>query len=92
MLCQRVGAGEGLVAFWPGTNEGLLAGMRTDMGYEGESRSLCEPTTVACCPLASVVRLMHADVRGMNVFYKAGEVAEDNAAVVPEACHRVRPC
>lgn len=65
--------------------------MRPDMGYEGESRSLCEPTTVACRPLASVVRLVHANVRGVNVFYETGEMAEDNAAVVPEACHRVRP-
>lgn len=48
---------------WPGTNEGFLASMRADMGYEGEPRSLCEPTTVACCPLASVVRLVHTDVR-----------------------------
>jgi hypothetical protein len=29
---------------------------------------------------------------GVDVFYEAGEVAEDNAAVVPEACHRVQPC
>lgn len=89
MFCQCVGASEGLVAFWPGTNEGFLASMRANMGYEGEPRSLCEPATVACCPLASVVRLVHTDVRGVNVFYETGEVAEDNATVVPQACHRV---
>jgi hypothetical protein len=48
---------------WPGTYEGLLAGMRADMGYKGESRSLCEPTTVAGRPLACVVRLVYPNVR-----------------------------
>jgi hypothetical protein len=89
MLCQCVGAGEGFVALWPGTDEGLLAGMRADVGYKGESRSLREPTTVARRPLASVVRLVHANVRGVDVFYETREVAEYNAAVVPEACHRI---
>ena len=89
MLRERVAPREAFVALRPWACKGLLPSVAPYVRDQGEARSLREPAPRARRPFAGVVALVHADVLVVDVRDERGEVREDDAAVIPEAGHRV---
>lgn len=90
VLRERIAPRKTLIALRPWARERFLPRMAPDVGNKGKARGLRQPTARAGSPLASIVRLVYADVRIMNVRNEGWEVREDDAAVIPETCHCVR--